>query len=244
MKDYYRILGVEPTAPLATIRKSWRRESFLWHPDRNPNRGADAHSRFLDLSEAWAVLSNPDERREYDLKFFGRDEPPIPPWAQDLQETDSSQPKTEKPAPPPKPAPQRPGREATESDLKLSLRQWRRTVHSLAEDLALSDRRGRRLDAFMSTLWICCFLLGLGGFGWFLWRLLTFEKTPGGYPLWSPLLLLLCALTVRVWGAAFRAHRIERYWPLAAEILDRAGHGFHSPKFRSSSTPSQQSQQL
>jgi hypothetical protein len=230
MKDYYRILGVEPSASPSAIRKAWRRESFLWHPDRNPNRGPDAHSRFLDLSEAWAVLSDANQRREYDLSREDAADPPLPPWSEDLKAGAASGLDREPARPVQEPPVRRAGKPAKEA--RRSLRDWRHSVGLLAQDLARTDRRGRRLDLFMNLLWSALFSFGLFGFGYFLWRLVTSERTPGGYPLWTPLLVVLAAITVKVWAAAFRAHRVERYWPLAAEILERAGYGLHRSKTR------------
>lgn len=230
MKDYYRILGVEPSASPSAIRKAWRRESFLWHPDRNPNRGPDAHVRFLDLSEAWAVLSDSNQRREYDLSREDAADPPLPPWSENLKAGAASEPLRDSDRPSREASARRGNKPAGEA--RRSLRDWRRSVSLLAEDLARTDRRGRRLDLFMNTIWYLSFCFGLFGFGYFLWRLAKTERTPGGYPLWTPLLVVLAAITVKVWAAAFKAHRVERYWPLAAEILERAGYGLHRSKAR------------
>lgn len=228
MKDYYRILGVDPAASAAAIRRSWRRQSFEWHPDRNPARRAEAHRRFLELSEAWAVLGNPAQRKEYDIRRRALLDPPLPPWAEGSGAGGATGPR---PAGRPSAArgaarPRGAGRDRREAEGGETMRQWRLRVYLLARDLARADRRGRILDRFMAVLWGSLLLCGFGGFGWFLWRASGDGRPPGSLPVWTPLLIALAGVTARVWGAAFRAHRIDRYWSLAAEILERAGHGW------------------
>lgn len=64
-KDYYSILGVERSAPAREIKKAYRKLAQKYHPDNNPG-DSDAETRFKEISEAHAVLSNPETRREYD----------------------------------------------------------------------------------------------------------------------------------------------------------------------------------
>jgi curved DNA-binding protein CbpA len=65
LKDYYQILGVEETASLAEIKKSYRKLSLKFHPDKN--EGDDYFTRFFyDIQEAYDVLSDPFRRRQYD----------------------------------------------------------------------------------------------------------------------------------------------------------------------------------
>ncbi len=64
-KDYYRILGVERTASPEQIRKVYRKLAMKHHPDRNPGDKA-AEERFKEISEAYAVLSDPEKRKQYD----------------------------------------------------------------------------------------------------------------------------------------------------------------------------------
>lgn len=64
MKDYYRIIGLAPTAPLAEIKSAYRKRASALHPDRNPS--AQAHADFQQLQEAYEVLSDTAKRRAYD----------------------------------------------------------------------------------------------------------------------------------------------------------------------------------
>ena len=64
-KDYYEILGVGQDASAQQLKEAYRKMAFLYHPDRNPGDG-QAISRMKDLNEAYAVLSDPAKRRDYD----------------------------------------------------------------------------------------------------------------------------------------------------------------------------------
>lgn len=64
-KDYYEILGVSRDASQAEIKKAYRRLALKYHPDRNKSK--EAEEKFKEISEAYAVLSDPEKRRLYDM---------------------------------------------------------------------------------------------------------------------------------------------------------------------------------
>ena len=63
-KDYYKILGVKPEADTATIKASYRKLARKYHPDVNPEAGAE--NKFKEVAEAYGVLKKSDTRAEYD----------------------------------------------------------------------------------------------------------------------------------------------------------------------------------
>jgi DnaJ-class molecular chaperone len=63
--DYYEILGVTPQASMRQIKASYRRLAFEHHPDRNRDNPGAAEM-MKRINEAYAVLSNPQKRSEYD----------------------------------------------------------------------------------------------------------------------------------------------------------------------------------
>ncbi len=65
MKDYYKILGVSPSATAEEIKSAYRRLALKYHPDRNPD-DPYAEEKFKEISEAYAVLIDPVKRRQYD----------------------------------------------------------------------------------------------------------------------------------------------------------------------------------
>ena len=64
-RDYYEVLGVDRNADDAALKKAYRVLAKKYHPDTNPG-DAEAEKKFKEASEAYAVLSDPDKRRQYD----------------------------------------------------------------------------------------------------------------------------------------------------------------------------------
>ncbi len=64
-KDYYTILGIARDATDEDIKRAYRRLAFQCHPDRNPGN-PNAGERFKEISEAYAVLIDPDKRQRFD----------------------------------------------------------------------------------------------------------------------------------------------------------------------------------
>lgn len=63
-QDYYTVLGVPRDADDQAIKRAFRKLAFEYHPDRNKEPGAE--DRFKDISEAYAVLSDPEKRAAFD----------------------------------------------------------------------------------------------------------------------------------------------------------------------------------
>ena len=64
-RDYYEVLGVSKDADEATLKKAYRQVAKKYHPDMNPG-DAEAEKKFKEASEAYAILSDPEKRRQYD----------------------------------------------------------------------------------------------------------------------------------------------------------------------------------
>ena len=64
-RDYYEVLGVDKNADDAAIKKAYRVLAKKYHPDMNPG-DKEAEAKFKEASEAYAVLSDPQKRKQYD----------------------------------------------------------------------------------------------------------------------------------------------------------------------------------
>lgn len=75
--NYYKLLNIENTADLNTIKKAFRREIALYHPDKN--KSPDSRAHFDMLVEAFDILSNTEKRLAYDamLRTSGTNKPLI-----------------------------------------------------------------------------------------------------------------------------------------------------------------------
>jgi len=65
-KDYYKILGVSKSSSPEEIKKAYRKLALQYHPDRNKGDKA-SEAKFKEISEAYAVLSDAEKRKQYDM---------------------------------------------------------------------------------------------------------------------------------------------------------------------------------
>lgn len=70
-QNYYEILEVDKNATIDEIKKSYRKLSMKYHPDKN-NGDKEAEEKFKTIAEAWATLSDPDKKERYDDKLNGK----------------------------------------------------------------------------------------------------------------------------------------------------------------------------
>jgi len=64
--DYYEVLGIPRGATDAEIKRSYRKLAMKWHPDKNPDNGEEASTKFQLVGEAYAVLSDKEKKAIYD----------------------------------------------------------------------------------------------------------------------------------------------------------------------------------
>lgn len=67
--SYYSLLGLHPSASVMDIRRAYRELSKRYHPDTTELAAAIATTKFQQINEAYATLSNPERRLSYDLKI-------------------------------------------------------------------------------------------------------------------------------------------------------------------------------
>jgi len=65
-QNYYETLEIPPTCSASEIKSAYRKLAVQWHPDKNPNNVEEATTKFTKISEAYEVLSSPEQRRVYD----------------------------------------------------------------------------------------------------------------------------------------------------------------------------------
>jgi curved DNA-binding protein len=65
-KDYYQILGLDRNALEDEIKKAYRKLALQYHPDHHPD-DSESEDKFKEIGEAYAVLSDPEKRKEYDF---------------------------------------------------------------------------------------------------------------------------------------------------------------------------------
>lgn len=65
MKNYYQLLGIEPSAGQEEIKRAFRKMASLYHPDHNPKDAEKAEEKFKAINEAYEVLGDEGKRRQY-----------------------------------------------------------------------------------------------------------------------------------------------------------------------------------
>jgi curved DNA-binding protein CbpA len=78
-EDWYKVLGVERSADSKVIRTAYRKLVLKWHPDKNPGKEAEAGKQTSRLNNAYEILMNSVERRDFDERFFGASQRVSPP---------------------------------------------------------------------------------------------------------------------------------------------------------------------
>ena len=64
-RDYYEVLGLQKGASDDEIKKAFRKLAMKYHPDKNPG-DKEAEDKFKEINEAYAVLSDPEQKSKYD----------------------------------------------------------------------------------------------------------------------------------------------------------------------------------
>ncbi|XP_062615204.1 dnaJ homolog subfamily B member 6-like isoform X3 [Saccostrea cucullata] len=64
--DYYVVLEITKNASETDVKKAYRKLALKWHPDKNPDNKDEAEKRFKEISEAYEVLSDKEQRAIYD----------------------------------------------------------------------------------------------------------------------------------------------------------------------------------
>ena len=67
IKNYYVVLGINAEATTKEIKKAYRCLAKKHHPDRNPEKNAEAEARIKEINEVYEVLSKPDSRQRHDM---------------------------------------------------------------------------------------------------------------------------------------------------------------------------------
>lgn len=65
-RDFYKTLGVPRSASQQQIKKAYRKLSMKWHPDKNQDNKEKAQKKFIEISHAYEVLSDPEKKAKYD----------------------------------------------------------------------------------------------------------------------------------------------------------------------------------
>jgi curved DNA-binding protein CbpA len=64
--NYYKLLGIDPGADRQTVKQAYLSRIKEWHPDKNPDRAAEAEEKTKALNQAYQILKDPEARKNYD----------------------------------------------------------------------------------------------------------------------------------------------------------------------------------
>jgi DnaJ-class molecular chaperone len=78
--DYWAVLGLDPGADAASLKRAFRQQARLWHPDLNGNDPV-AEERFKLVNEAYAVLTDPKRRKAWEAGIDPTASSPLDPFA-------------------------------------------------------------------------------------------------------------------------------------------------------------------
>ena len=64
--NYYKLLGIDPKADRQTVKQAYLAKIKEWHPDKNPDRTEQAEEKTKTLNQAYQILGDPEQRKNYD----------------------------------------------------------------------------------------------------------------------------------------------------------------------------------
>jgi len=64
--NYYKLLGIDAKADRQTVKQAYLAKIKKWHPDKNPNRAEEAEEKTKTLNQAYHILGDPEQRKNYD----------------------------------------------------------------------------------------------------------------------------------------------------------------------------------
>ena len=64
--NYYNLLGIDPKADRQTVKQAYLEKIKEWHPDKNPDRAEEAEEKAKVLNQAYHILRDPEQRKNYD----------------------------------------------------------------------------------------------------------------------------------------------------------------------------------
>ena len=64
--NYYKLLGIDATADQQTVKQAYLAMIKEWHPDKNPGRAEKAEEKTKALNQAYQILGDPEQRKNYD----------------------------------------------------------------------------------------------------------------------------------------------------------------------------------